>query len=345
MKKKKWLIIVGSLVGLYIVYSIIGGYINDRAYSSIIEKGQSLLTDYQTKLSDGKLNKDQKDALSAELDKILEEIETNKKEGNKPNNEQWQLIEGLKADISALTAYTWHDFPVHTVEVLGSIEGPLAGLINTSDKTIEVKSAGRGALMEINLKSKTAVSENKLELFDRYYITAQFLNKEQEVITEAGIQSSFANESNGLVDILKARNGVGKIEIGGTSKDKYDPEIHGKLIHYIRFSSETQKDEEEIAQNDEIDSDSDDSGLENSDFDKVLDNYEAYVDEYIKFVKKAAEGDMSALSQYPTLMEKAKKLDQRLTKSKGDLTPEQVNRMMQIQLKMTKAAMEMSKPK
>ena len=100
-----------------------------------------------------------------------------------------------------------------------------------------------------------------------------------------------------------------------------------------------------LSESSEDDENEDSFEVSNTDFDEVLDNYEDYVDEYIKFVQKAADGDMSAMSQYPTLLEKANKLDSRLTKSKGDMTAKQVDRMINIQLKMTKSAMEISKKK
>ena len=44
------------------------------------------------------------------------------------------------------------------------------------------------------------------------------------------------------------------------------------------------------------------------DWDKILNEYEKYVDQYIKTYKKAMSGDMSALSEYVELAEKAQKL-------------------------------------
>jgi len=79
------------------------------------------------------------------------------------------------------------------------------------------------------------------------------------------------------------------------------------------------------------------------DWDKMLDDYEDYVDEYIKFYKKAMNGDQSAMSEYPTLMEKATKLQTSMEKaqSNNELTASQITRMTKIQTKMMNAAMEM----
>jgi hypothetical protein len=79
------------------------------------------------------------------------------------------------------------------------------------------------------------------------------------------------------------------------------------------------------------------------DWDKMLDNYEEYVDEYIKFYKKAMEGDLSAFSLYSNIMEKATKLQTSMldAQNNDELNLIQIQRMIEIQLKMTNAILEM----
>lgn len=79
------------------------------------------------------------------------------------------------------------------------------------------------------------------------------------------------------------------------------------------------------------------------DWDKMLNDYEDYVVEYLKFYKKAMEGDYSAISKYPALMQKATALQQSIAKAQNDneLSATQVQRMLKIQIKMTNAALEM----
>jgi hypothetical protein len=81
----------------------------------------------------------------------------------------------------------------------------------------------------------------------------------------------------------------------------------------------------------------------NEDWDKALEDYENYVDEYIKFLKKANKGDMTAMTQYPALMQKAQEMEKSLgsAQADNDLSPEQIEKMMNIQTKMMKAAAEM----
>ncbi len=80
-----------------------------------------------------------------------------------------------------------------------------------------------------------------------------------------------------------------------------------------------------------------------SDIDKMLDDYENYVDQYIVYVKKASEGDMTALSEYPSLMEKANQLQSSLQEAQNNnnFSADQMKRMVSIQQKMTNAAIDM----
>lgn len=78
-----------------------------------------------------------------------------------------------------------------------------------------------------------------------------------------------------------------------------------------------------------------------NDFDEVLDSYEEYVDQYVSYMKKAANGDMSALTEYPALMEKAQEVSKKLEDSKDEMSAAQASRYMQITNKMTAVATQM----
>lgn len=84
-----------------------------------------------------------------------------------------------------------------------------------------------------------------------------------------------------------------------------------------------------------------DLAVGNSKVDDALDSYEDYVDQYLKFLKKANNGDTSALSEYPALMQKATNMQSKMDDMKDDFSSKQMARMMKIQNKMTMAALEM----
>lgn len=116
---------------------------------------------------------------------------------------------------------------------------------------------------------------------------------------------------------------------------------------FIITSKKTEK-SEASASSDENSSSDDDTEVSNSgneNYDKVLDDYEAYVDKYLVFLKKANKGDMSAMQEYPALMEKAQDLEKSLKEAENDksLNASQMKRMVKIQTKMLNAAIDMQK--
>lgn len=78
-------------------------------------------------------------------------------------------------------------------------------------------------------------------------------------------------------------------------------------------------------------------------WDDVLNSYEEYIDQYIKLMKKANAGDMSAVSEYPAMMDKANELGEKLQNASTTLTTEQMSRFTKLQAKLTNAATEMMK--
>lgn len=77
------------------------------------------------------------------------------------------------------------------------------------------------------------------------------------------------------------------------------------------------------------------------DWDAVLTSYENYVDQYISFMKRAANGDASAMAEYPAIMEKAQDLGNKLSNAQGEMSPAQWARFERIQMKFAQAAVEM----
>lgn len=77
------------------------------------------------------------------------------------------------------------------------------------------------------------------------------------------------------------------------------------------------------------------------DWDALLNSYDEYVEKYNSYIKKAVEGDISALSEYPALLEKAQELSSKLEKSKNDISATQWARYMEITNKITQIALDM----
>lgn len=76
-----------------------------------------------------------------------------------------------------------------------------------------------------------------------------------------------------------------------------------------------------------------------SDWNKVLDSYESYVNQYIAVLKKVTAGDMSAYADMASLMEKYEELASQLEDAEDDLTPAQAARYTKITNKLASAAL------
>lgn len=138
-----------------------------------------------------------------------------------------------------------------------------------------------------------------------------------------------------------------KQEIWKTIKEKgayirIEPNYSGtaKFVAY-KGAKNSSSDEISSEENDE-DEISDASESDSEDWDALLESYEEYVDKYISYMKKAAKGDMNALSEYPALLEKAQEFNEKMQNAQGVMSSSQWSRYIKITNKMTKAAQEMN---
>lgn len=83
------------------------------------------------------------------------------------------------------------------------------------------------------------------------------------------------------------------------------------------------------------------SGIESSDWDGLLDSFEQYVDDYISLLKKAKNGDVSALAEYASVLEDANELSDKLQNAKSEMSASQLSRYNKITMKMAKAVQEL----
>jgi hypothetical protein len=91
--------------------------------------------------------------------------------------------------------------------------------------------------------------------------------------------------------------------------------------------------------NDSSDNDEYSSGSE--DWDAILKSYESYIDQYIKLMKKAKNGDASAINEYASMMEKANDFESKLQNAGEDLSTTQLAKFVKLQTKFANAAMQM----
>lgn len=128
----------------------------------------------------------------------------------------------------------------------------------------------------------------------------------------------------GAYIVIKPRNSDEKfVEYKGKSSN----------TEAIESSYDTTTEDEDIAVSS--------SSTSSQDWDAMLDSYEECVDSYISLLKKASNGDMTAMEEYPALMNKAQELSDEMQNAQGSMSASQLARYSRISAKMLKAAQEM----
>lgn len=94
----------------------------------------------------------------------------------------------------------------------------------------------------------------------------------------------------------------------------------------------------EESDEDSNDSYSSSSSSSDENFDEFLAAYEKYIDKYIALMKKAKNGDYSAMSDAASLMSEAQEYGEKLQKLSGNLTPAQLAKFQKLQQKLISAA-------
>lgn len=120
-----------------------------------------------------------------------------------------------------------------------------------------------------------------------------------------------------------------------------------KKISKYRVTSKAKKDwgsvDEEVVVEEtspeEVATESVKSSSSNENWDKILDEYETVCDKAVKLAKKAQAGDISAVTEYAELAEKATSLQNKLQNAEAELTPAQVARLSKIAAKLASSMM------
>ncbi len=89
----------------------------------------------------------------------------------------------------------------------------------------------------------------------------------------------------------------------------------------------------------EVDEDEVASVSGSEDWDKILDEYDAYCTKLASYAKKAQAGDMSAMTEYASLLESAQSLQKKLENAGTNLSAAQLSRLNKIATKMANSMM------
>jgi len=77
------------------------------------------------------------------------------------------------------------------------------------------------------------------------------------------------------------------------------------------------------------------------DWDDLLDSYENFINRYVRLMKKAQNGDLSAITEYTKYMQDAINLAEEVETERGDLTSAQLKRFLELQTQFSQETMNM----
>lgn len=202
-------------------------------------------------------------------------------------------------------------------------------------------------IIKVKVKAKAAYTEDDYGFKDGNHgpLTLDFYDEKGTPLTGFDNLESDYQDDNKLADILKKGSGetwVTFTKFTDLNQEKYPDNIRAFVIGSKKIEKEesgTSSDNTNSSTSESTTS----SASGNEDWDKVLSDYEAYVDDYLKIIKKMNAGDNSAAQEYPALLEKAQDLDKSLKEAQGNnsLSADQMSRMLKIEGKMVKAMGEM----
>jgi hypothetical protein len=213
------------------------------------------------------------------------------------------IVPGVTGDISSPK--------VEQAEQLGlNLSGKFGG---ADDAVLTYDQATDDGVIEFTINGVKNVRKVKMGSYNKnthslilkeYYVNGKYVGDFDGVWKDGVYQGVFTNTKGGSVNFTL--QGTGSAEFSGVSNSSYDNAESGS-----------------------------------KDWDALLTSYEEYVDKSISYIKKAAKGDMTALAEYTSLMQKAQNLSDDLQDAKGDLSSSQLARFNKITMKMAKAAQDL----
>ena len=241
-----------------------------------------------------------------------------------------------------------------TLEVEADL-GALSNYVTTSESEITLKLVDDGIQGSVGLNVTKAFEgqsawdlELEVEVLDENHIsvaelgTIEFEHPFSENVVNAGNKHlEIKIDSKDIWEKIKNEGKFISIKFNRAS-DEISP-YSGSMSSSNdddSSSSYSSSNDDDNDDDDDSDSYSSSSSSDSQDWDALLNSYEQYVDKYVSYMKKAAKGDMNAMSEYPALAEKAQEFNSKLEGAKGNMSTSQWSRYMKITAKMTKAMQE-----
>lgn len=184
--------------------------------------------------------------------------------------------------------------------------------------------------VEVPITTVKATPNGSLDEIDDFYLSITDSN--EDCIEDAeGNDIDMELENKEVVHELLASR-AGDVNVLKFYYLLNNPDILSKIESFeVRIDIYLNEDDEDDANDDDNYS----SSTNSEDWDAILNSYESYIDKYIALYKKAQAGDMSAMSEYASFMEKAMELSEKLSNAKSDMSSAQMSRFVKLQAKLT----------
>ncbi|EFI16551.1 hypothetical protein HMPREF0156_00133 [Bacteroidetes oral taxon 274 str. F0058] len=213
------------------------------------------------------------------------------------------------------------------------INGYLNGYLEVVDGSYKISMVENNLILNVKLKVVKQLEESEL-----YEISAELLDESDMPLSGLGtFLASYMNFSDDIDKINDAlKEGTGEI----TVKLIYSVgEDNSKESEALKIASEKAK---SFSINSKIKDDvtiSENNG--NKNWEKILTDYESYTNQCIKLLKKANSGDVSAMTEYLEVLQKAQDIQESFLEAEDDITTAQMERFVKIQKKLIDATSDM----
>lgn len=213
------------------------------------------------------------------------------------------------------------------------INGYLNGYLEVVDGSYKISMVENNLILNVKLKVVKQLEESEL-----YEISAELLDESDMPLSGLGtFLASYMNFSDDIDKINDAlKEGTGEI----TVKLIYSVgEDNSKESEALKIASEKAK---SFSINSKIKDDvtiSENNG--NKNWEKILTDYESYTNQCIKLLKKANSGDVSAMTEYLEVLQKAQDIQESFLEAEDDITTAQMERFIKIQKKLIDATSDM----
>ena len=159
---------------------------------------------------------------------------------------------------------------------------------------------------------------------------------------EDGVRVRRCQCAQPVVEIPSEWNGARVVEVGACAfsddMDVENDDIDSSELSESEISTDNDENADLAETSDSEESTSLPSGSE--ELQELLNEYKSNVSKYISLAKKAAKGDMKALSEYKKLWKETKELKSQLTDAKSQLSAAQLEQFNEISKKLLDMASE-----